>query len=150
MSIRSTSSQPARAAAAAKGLSSPVLFYDGTCGLCARCVQWSLRHDARGVLRFAPLQGATYAALAEADKPSELETMVVRDGEGLHLRGDAVLRLLHHVGGPWSVLAALGRACPRFVRDGLYRYVAKRRIAWFGTADRCALPAPADRDRFLA
>ena len=151
MSTRSTSSQPAPAAATAIGDSAaPVLFYDGTCGLCARSVQWSLRHDARGVLRFAPLQGATYAALADSDKPGQVETMVLRDGDGMHLRSDAVLRLLRHIGGFWSVLGSVGRACPRPVRDALYRYVAAHRIAWFGTADQCALPEPAERERFLA
>jgi predicted DCC family thiol-disulfide oxidoreductase YuxK len=151
MSTRSTSSRPAPDAASATAERvAPVLFYDGTCGLCARSVQWSLRHDARGVLRFAPLQGPTYAALPAADKPREVETMVLRDGDGLHLRSDAVLRLLRHIGGFWSVLAIVGRACPRPVRDALYRFVAAHRIAWFGTADSCALPAPAERERFLA
>src|SRR5882672_10236761 len=149
MSIRSTSSQPATVAAAVSSdLAAPVLFYDGTCGLCARSVQWSLRHDARRVLRFAPLQGTTYAALSVADKPREMQTMVLSDGDGLHVRSDAVLRLLRHLGGSWSVLATLGRVCPRFVRDALYRYVAARRIAWFGTAEVCDLPKPADRERF--
>src|SRR5688500_7691993 len=37
--------------------SSLVLLYDGTCGLCNGAVQLVLRHDRRGTLRFAPLQG---------------------------------------------------------------------------------------------
>ena len=128
----------------------PTLFYDGTCGLCARCVRWTLRHDRRGVLRFAPLQGSTFAALDAAHKPRDVETMVLVDSAGLHLRSDAALSLLRHVGGIWGALAAIGRLVPRFIRDRVYRFVAERRLAWFGTADVCALPAAADRERFLA
>lgn len=34
------------------------LLYDGTCGLCDRSVQWLLRRDRRGALRFARLERA--------------------------------------------------------------------------------------------
>lgn len=128
----------------------PILFYDGECGMCARSVQWSLKRDRKGVLRYAPLQGETYARLAAPGKPRELQTVVLFDAQGLHLESAAVLGILAHLGGGWAWLAALGRLVPRFVRDAAYRYVARHRIAWFGTADRCALPAPAMRERFLA
>lgn len=128
----------------------PILFYDGECGLCARLVQWCLARDRRGSLRFAPLQGETYARLAAAEKPRDVETVVLHDADGMHVRSDAVLRLLRHLGGAWGAIGALARVVPRPVLDAGYRYVARRRIARFGTADRCAAPDPATRDRFLA
>ncbi|MCG3127112.1 MAG: hypothetical protein CHACPFDD_01970 [Phycisphaerae bacterium] len=127
----------------------PILFYDGDCGLCARSVRWCLRHDRAGRLRYAPLQGATYAQLATADKPAQLESMVVVDAAGMHLRGDAVLALLAHVGGVWGVLAAVGRVIPRFVRDAAYRFIAARRLRWFGHARDCPLPRAEWRARFM-
>lgn len=127
-----------------------MLFYDGECGLCARTVQWSVKRDRNGVLRYAPLQGETYARLALDGKPVELETIVLSDAEGLHVRDEAILRLLKHLGGGWGVLGALGRLVPPFARRAAYRYIARHRIAWFGTADRCELPAGALRERFLA
>lgn len=131
-------------------MSGPILFYDGTCGLCARSVQWCLDHDRRARLRFAPLQGATYAALAVDAKPTELDTVVLFDEGKLHVRSDAVLRILRHVGGGWSVLGAIGRIIPRFARDAAYRFVARRRHAWFDPADRCRLPTRDENARFLA
>ena len=128
----------------------PILFYDGDCGLCAKSVQWCLDHDRRGRMRFAPLQGTTYAALGSAYKPEKLETVVLLDGGTLYLRGDAVLGLLRHVGGIWSVVAALGRIVPRFARDGLYQFIARHRLAWFGTSESCRLPASGENARFLA
>lgn len=128
--------------------SAPVLFYDGECGLCARSVQWCLARDRAGVLRFAPLQGTTYAALGE-DRPRDLGSLVVHDVDGLHVRSEAVLRIGRLLGGPWRVAAALGRVVPRFARDAAYDAIARRRHRWFGPADACRVPDPATRARFL-
>ncbi|MCC6426106.1 MAG: DUF393 domain-containing protein [Phycisphaerales bacterium] len=127
----------------------PVLFYDGDCGLCAASVRWCLDRDRRGILRFAPLQGATYAGVQIPDKPMSLDTMVLLDADGLHTRSEAALRAMRYTGGLWASLATLGRLFPRFIRDRIYRSIAKRRIAWFGPADSCKLPTPVERDRFL-
>lgn len=128
----------------------PILFYDGECGLCARSVQWCLARERAAVLRFAPLQGSTYAALALAGKPAQQETVVLFDEGRVWVRGDAVLRVLEHCGGGWRLLALGGRLVPRCVRDAAYRFVARRRRSWFGAADRCRLPAPSESARFLA
>lgn len=127
----------------------PILFYDGECGLCAKSVQWCLDHDAHAVLRYAPLQGATYAALDVPKKPSGLGTVVLLDERGLHTESNAVLRIARHIGGPWRVFGAIARVIPRALRDVAYRHVARHRIAWFGTVDACRLPTPATRTRFL-
>ncbi|MDZ4772578.1 MAG: DCC1-like thiol-disulfide oxidoreductase family protein [Planctomycetota bacterium] len=128
----------------------PILFYDGECGLCAKSVQWCLDHDVRAKLRFAPLQGPTYAKLALEAKPTDLATVVLYDEGRLHVRSDAVLRLLHHIGGGFGLLGSIGRVIPRFLRDAAYRFVATRRHSWFGAADRCRLPTPGESARFLA
>lgn len=127
----------------------PILFYDAQCALCDRTVRWCLRHDRRGRLRFAPLQGSTYASLADDAKPAELQTMVLLTDDGLHVTGEAALRVLHSLGGFWAVLGALGRVVPRFVRVAAYRYVARRRASWFGPADACLSQGQHDHRRFL-
>jgi predicted DCC family thiol-disulfide oxidoreductase YuxK len=127
----------------------PILFYDGDCGLCARSVQWALRHDHRGVVHFAPLQGTTYAAIDAPGKSTALNTVVLHDARGLHTRSDAVLGLLDALGGIWPSVASAGRIIPRGLRDWAYAFIAKRRIAWFGTADACALPKADQAGRFL-
>ena len=130
-------------------VSAPILFFDGSCGLCARSVAWCLAHDRRARLKYAPLQGATYAALALPDRPRDLDTVVLLEHGRLLVRSDAVLRVLVVVGGPWAVLGLLGHAVPRPLREWAYRYVARRRLGWFGSADACRLPGPAKSGRFL-
>ena len=126
----------------------PVLFYDGECGLCHRAVAWLLRHDRRSALRFSPLQGETYAAL-DRPRPDDLSTMVLLDDRGLWTESDAVLASLRAIGGGWSRFAGLARVIPRFLRNVVYRYVARRRLGWFGPADACLLPGTGGEGRFL-
>jgi len=128
----------------------PILFFDGECGLCARSVAWCLRHDRRRVLRFAPLQGETYAALDVPAKPLDMSTMVLADENGLHTRSDAVLRMMRSVGGVWGTLAAGLGILPRCLTDWLYTVVSARRMTWFEGVDRCEFVRETDRERFLA
>jgi len=129
--------------------SQPILFYDGECGLCARSVQWCLKHDRRGVVRYAALQGETYAALDVAHKPAGLDSVLLWEHGRLLERSEAVLGLLRHAGGIWPFLGALARLVPRVLRDALYRFIARRRLAWFGDARACRLPRAGEDQRFL-
>lgn len=127
----------------------PIVFYDGQCGLCDRSVRWILDRDTHARLRFAPLQGETYAALDEPSKPTDLGTIVFRDDRGLHVRSDAVLRILHHLGGLWRPLAAIARVIPRPIRDAAYRFIAARRLKWFGGPEACKMPTAKERSQLL-
>ncbi|MEN9817376.1 MAG: hypothetical protein RLZ32_1256 [Gemmatimonadota bacterium] len=134
----------------------PVLLYDGDCGLCATSVQFLLRHEPphrRAALRFAPLQGA-YAAQVRARHPelAGVDSVVWVDPANLaapvRVRSDAALQALTHLGGGWALLAALGRTVPRVVRDLAYTAIARRRLSL--VAPRCLLPSAEERARFLA
>lgn len=138
--------------------STPVVLYDGVCGLCDRFVQFVLRHDARGYFRFAPLQGAfATAALARhgvAPGSGALRSMVLLEApatpqERVRLRSDAVLAILTRLGGAWRMTVIL-RVVPRPLRDAIYDLVARVRYRVFGKHDACALPpASAPAGRFL-
>lgn len=127
-----------------------VLFFDGVCNLCNGSVNFLLDRDRRAVLRFAPLQGTTFAALRER-RPDlgGIDSLVLQDEEGVHVRSAGALRVLRHLGPPWSLLGWLGFAVPRPVRDWLYDRVARNRYGWFGRRDACRLPTPELRSRFL-
>ena len=60
----------------------PILFFDGVCGLCSRCVDFSLRHDRSGLVRFAPLQGSMAAELLTHEDVADLDTVVFVDDGG--------------------------------------------------------------------
>ena len=134
----------------------PVLLYDGDCGLCAGSVQFLLRHEPphrRAALRFAPLQGA-FAAQVRARHPElvGVDSVVWVDPSNpvapVRVRSDAALQALTHLGGGWALMAALGRVVPRMVRDAVYDRIARHRLSL--AAPRCLLPTPEERARFLA
>ena len=128
--------------------SSPIIFFDGVCGMCNRFVDVVLRADRRHVFRFAPLQGETARALLPplpAD-PGRW-SMLYLDERGLHDASDASLEVYRRLGRGWALLA-LARFVPRWLRNPVYRTIARNRYRWFGRRTTCRLPA-ADETRWF-
>lgn len=138
-------------AALAQSLSAegPIVFYDGDCGLCDRSVKALIRMDKGHRLRYATLQGETAVRLmGELEGEAGGWSIKLLDDKGLHDRSTAALRAIAHAGGV-KKLALVGLLIPRFVRDGVYRWIATNRYRWFGKVEQCMLPSPALRKRFL-
>jgi predicted DCC family thiol-disulfide oxidoreductase YuxK len=129
-----------------------LVLYDGECGLCDRSVQWLLRHDPQGRLRYAPLQGPTARAFVERTDVYDTIVFVEKGDDGavrVSRRSRGAFRILSRLGGVWRVISWL-RILPAALTDVAYRFVAARRIRWFGRVDACRLPDPSVRARFLA
>ena len=128
----------------------PIVLYDGTCGLRSRSVRWILRHERDSELRFAPLQGATAAALRARfpEIPQTLDTVVLVADDHARLRSKAFLHVARHLRAPWRWAYAM-RWLPGFVLDLGYRVVAHVRYRIWGRADLCEVPSPEHRARFL-
>lgn len=134
---------------------SPVLLYDGACGVCAWSVQFVLQREPphrRGILHFAPLQGAFGTELrARYPELEGVDSVVWFDpadrSAPVRVRSDAALRTLRHLGGVWALMGMLGRCVPRPIRDAAYNAIATRRMSL--AAPRCLLPTPEERQRFL-
>ncbi|MBA9843546.1 MAG: thiol-disulfide oxidoreductase DCC family protein [Ralstonia sp.] len=127
-----------------------IVVYDAHCLLCSGSIQFLLRHDRQGLLRFASMQGQTgRQLLAQAGvNPDDVDTVLfVRDGRAWR-ESAAILRILHALGWPWR-LAWIGWLIPATLRDALYRRVARNRYRWFGRSDTCILPPPGAAQRFL-
>lgn len=127
----------------------PIVFYDGDCGLCARTVQVVLRHDKNGIFRFAPLQGETASELiGPPEGDPDAWTFVLLDETGVYDRSTGALRIFKRVRWGWF-LPTLGLWVPRFLRDWVYRVVAKIRYRVWGRADTCPLPTKSQMTRFM-
>lgn len=129
--------------------STPIVFFDGVCGLCNSTVDFVLRRDPEGRLRFAPLQGETAAALLPAADRETLDSLVFWDRGQLHRRSSAVVRILWQLGPFWRVVGSLLWVIPLPLRNAGYRLVAKLRYRLFGKKETCRLPTPAERSRVL-
>lgn len=128
----------------------PILLFDGVCNLCNASVQWVLRHDRKGIFRFAALQSDTGQALLEKFglSPENFDTVVLIEGERIFTRSDAALEIVRHIGGWWSLLAVFN-ITPRPLRNAVYDWVARHRYRWFGRREECMLPQPEWKGRFV-
>ena len=128
----------------------PLLLYDGECGLCARSVRFVLAKERGPELRFAALQSDFgRAVLARHGLGEDLSTVVYVDAEDrVHLRSGAALRVAGKLRRPWSWARAM-LFVPAFLRDAVYRVIARYRMGLFGGAETCHLPRPGEAERFL-
>jgi predicted DCC family thiol-disulfide oxidoreductase YuxK len=135
---------------------SPILLYDGVCGLCNRFVKFVLRHDHHGRFRFASLQSDVAAKILQRHglNVHELDTLYVLKNSGqpeeqLFARSDAVIVVLRQIGGFWGAMSAILRVSPRWFRNRGYAVIANNRYRMFGKYEACPLPEAKYRGRFL-
>lgn len=128
-----------------------LLLFDGVCNLCNGLVRFILRHDRKTMFRFAPLQ-SPYAArilAGYANLANSPDTLVyLRHGQPLE-RSTAALYIARDLGWPWRAAFIL-IPLPRMLRDAIYNLVARNRYRWAGRRQRCMVPGPEIRDRFVA
>lgn len=146
-SARDPSAQRALATHLAHG--DAILLYDGMCSLCNRFVQFVLRHDQHGSLKFATLQGK-FGDGARASLPAlaGIDSLILVTPSGAYARSTAALEVMRYLGGPWALALALYMV-PRAIRDWAYDQIAKRRYRMFGAYEACPTPDPSVRPRFL-
>ncbi|WP_413294192.1 thiol-disulfide oxidoreductase DCC family protein [Bdellovibrio sp. HCB185ZH] len=125
-----------------------VVFFDGVCHLCNGFVDAVITRDPQHRFLFAPLQGSTAEALLPAQDRVNLDTVIYYESGRIYHRSAAVLKILSGLGGVYG-LSRLGWIIPGFIRDSLYKLIAKNRYSWFGQRDFCRLPTPSERSYLL-
>ena len=131
--------------------SSPVLFFDGVCGLCNGFVQFLFDIDQASLFKVSTLQGTFASQRLPEGLTKDLNSLVVLNDKGqLLTKSRAVLYIFGTVGGLWRVLAWAGCLLPTSLTDIIYDLVAKNRYRWFGQLEACRMPTPAERGRFIA
>jgi predicted DCC family thiol-disulfide oxidoreductase YuxK len=132
-----------------------LLLYDGTCGFCASSVQWVLRRDHRGTLRFAALQGETARPiLARHPELANVDSVIWVEGspearERVLVRSDAAIAVGWYLEGWWAAAATIAVGIPRGVRDWGYDFIARHRHQLTRNGPECLLPTAEERARFL-
>lgn len=124
--------------------SSPIVVFDGECGLCNGFVAWLVRHDAGARFLLAGSAGEVGRAVVERaglDAAITQSTLLVWDGAA-HLRSDAIVAVARGLPWPWRAAVAL-RWVPRPLRDGVYRWVAARRPRVEAEDPSCGVPPAA-------
>lgn len=155
--------------------SKSIILFDGVCNLCNTTVDFLMRRDGQDRLRFAALQseaaqimlrsvgveagGLGDPSLFKSENPpqatggygpqNEWTTVILIQGNKVHVRSAAIFRALQELGFFWRMIGFLGLCLPAFMRDGLYRCVSRWRYTVFGRRETCRIPSPEERKKFL-
>lgn len=128
----------------------PIIVFDAMCVLCSANAQFVLKNDRAGRFRLASMQNEVGAALYRRSgiDPADPDSLIIVDGDHVLRDSDAVLAIYSGLGWPWKVVAVL-RLVPRFIRDPVYRLIAKNRYRIFGRRETCWIPSPEQAERVL-
>ncbi|MBC8042439.1 MAG: thiol-disulfide oxidoreductase DCC family protein [Rhizobacter sp.] len=128
-----------------------IVLYDGVCGLCNGAVKFIIARDKDAVFKFAALQSDAAVSLLAAHQlpPSDLDTVVLIEGNAAYAKSDAALRVAKKLNGLWPLLYAF-IIVPKPLRDAVYNFIAANRYQWFGKYDQCMMPTPEMKRRILA
>ncbi len=128
----------------------PILLFDGHCNLCNAWVQFIVKRDTAGTIRFASLQSGAGRRLLEEHKIDEnyIESLVFFEEERFSVSSTAALRTLSYLD-VWQKHLIFLTVVPRSLRDLVYRFIARNRYKWFGRREQCMIPTTELSKRFL-
>ena len=133
----------------AKASEHPLILFDGDCNLCNGSVQFVLKRDPKAMFQFASLQSQAgrqaLAMVASLDQPDSI--ILIRAGK-LCVKSTAALGIARGLRWPWPLLSVFWLV-PYWLRDLVYDWIARNRVRWFGKPERCLVPKPEFRGRFL-
>src|SRR5439155_23619700 len=128
---------------------SSIVLFDGVCNFCNGAVNFIIRHDRKGLFKFAPLQSEIGQEMRSKFSIGDgVDSIILVEDERAFMHSTAALRIARGLGGIWS-MAYIFIIVPAFIRDWFYKLFAKYRYRLFGRQEACMLPTPEIRARFL-
>ena len=127
-----------------------IILFDGVCNLCNGAINFIIKHDPKGIFKFASLQGETGKQLLAQHNidPQETDSIVLIDNDQVSVKSSAALRIAKNLNQGYPLLFGF-MIIPTFIRNGVYDCIAANRYKWFGKKESCMLPTPELRSRFL-
>ena len=123
-----------------------ILAYDGVCNLCNALVRFVIKHDKKAKVSFIALQSDSFERYFPNVDP-DLTSVLLRKKDKIYNRSSAILQLFKTLGGGWSLFLVF-YIIPRFIRDAVYRFIAKVRYRFWGRSDSCRIPDEKAANRY--
>jgi predicted DCC family thiol-disulfide oxidoreductase YuxK len=127
-----------------------VILFDGMCNLCNGAVQFVLKRDTHRTFQFASLQSAygQQQLIKFGLDPQSLHSIILIRDAHFFQQSDAALEIARQLKYAWPLLYGF-KIIPRFIRDGVYAWIANNRYRFFGKREACWIPTPELKERFL-
>ena len=112
-------------------------------------VKFAIRNDKNARLRFAPLQSSIAAELrSHYNIPAETDSVILIENDEVYTYSEAALRICKYLDWPAKILYGF-IIIPRFLRQPVYKWIARNRYKWFGKRETCMVPTADVKQRFL-
>ncbi|MFV0247980.1 MAG: thiol-disulfide oxidoreductase DCC family protein [Tenacibaculum sp.] len=128
-----------------------LILFDGICNFCNSAVLRIVKLDKKNNFVFASLQssiGQNIISNLGIDTNKTDSIILYKHDLLYYTKSTAILQIIKAFGGFWK-LTVVFYIIPKFFRDYLYGLVAKNRYKWFGIKDKCMIPTPELRKKFL-
>lgn len=117
-----------------------VILFDGVCNLCNAWVVFVIERDPNARFAFAPLgSDAANELLRSRSAQMRSDSIILVEKDGIYDQSTAALRIARRLSGAWPLAVAF-LVIPKFLRDAVYRVIARNRYRWFGRRDVCMAP----------
>jgi predicted DCC family thiol-disulfide oxidoreductase YuxK len=131
-----------------------LLLFDGECNFCRASVDWLIRHDPVGRLRYAPLQSFVAREILDSRgiNPNCVSSVVLLVDSKSYYKSEAIFEALSRASETPRIIGHL-RQIPLPIRDFVYDLVANHRpfvSRIIGTKNQNYEPNTQTRERFLA
>jgi predicted DCC family thiol-disulfide oxidoreductase YuxK len=128
----------------------PIILFDGVCNLCNSSVQFVVKHDTNNKYKFAALQSdyAKNILAGHQINVEKLASLILIEDQKIYTESTGALRIAKSLDFPTSLLYVF-IIIPPFIRDEVYRYIARNRYNWFGKKEICWLPTSELKSKFI-
>lgn len=129
----------------------PIILFDGVCNFCNSAVNFIIKRNTKRNILFAPLQSDAGRALLLQNNLSlnDMRSFIFMEKGKVFERSGASLRVCRHLNALWPLCYGF-MIVPRFIRDGIYNWMARNRFKWFGSRTECMVPSAEIKARFIS
>lgn len=128
----------------------PIILFDGVCNFCNAGINFIIKQDKKSVFLFAPLQSKYGQRIAEQFHlpKKDFDSFILIDKGKIYNKSAAGFKIYGKLPWYWK-WTQIFWIVPRFITDAVYDLIARNRYKWFGKKERCMIPTPEQRSRFL-
>ena len=125
-----------------------IIFFDGVCNLCNGFISFLFFLGLPSSMKIASLQGKSAKEHLEEAEYRDLSSVVYLKNGAVYKESTAVIHILMDI--TWYLKpVGLFLIVPKFLRDPVYKLIAKYRYSLFGKRNTCRLPLENERNYFL-
>lgn len=131
-----------------------IIFFDGNCNLCNSFINYCIDQDPKKLFLFSALDSKLSQELIPSNlllqyKSNPLQGSVYLWESGqLYSRSEAAFRIFGNLNSSLRFISYF-HYLPKFLTDGIYKWIAKNRYKMFGRTEFCKMPTEELKSRFL-